>query len=513
MQLAELPTARTRLLDNLGRIRREVGPVTPELSDALADHMRIRRGEVAEVVSFYSFLRLPLDSLRVCTGPVCACLGGHELLAVAQEVAPDGLPVVEVACLGHCEHAPVGTRGDTILPGLSRAVLEGAAPAPVTHFTNDGPSLGLSAPDAPASPPQLPPERVLAELEASGLVGLGGAGFPTWRKWEAVRREPGPRVVIVNADEGEPGTIKDRYIMELRPNLMLEGLLVAMEFAEAERGYIYLREEYATARARLLDAIAALGDLGGRTIELVVGAGSYICGEETAMLESMEGRRGMPRLRPPFPAQRGYLGAPTLIDNVETLAHIPAILRNGGDVVRRARSQRREGRPALVALRRGGEARLLRGGKRDHAARADRRARRRRDGGDRRDRARRRRERDRAAGRARHAADEGGARGVGRLGRLGRGAGLPGLVLAARAPHRDDAVLRRGVVPEVHALPDRHARAPPPRRRAHDVRARDELEAWLEALEQASICGLGQGAPIPVRVAMADAATGRSCCQ
>ena len=142
---------------------------------------------------------------------------------------------------------------------------------------------------------------------------------------------------------------------------MLEGMLVAMEFAEAEHGYIYLREEYATARARLLDAIAALGDLGGRTIELVVGAGSYICGEETAMLESMEGRRGMPRLRPPFPAQRGYLGAPTLIDNVETLAHIPAILRNGGEWFAGARPKRRARRPALVALRRGREARLLRG--------------------------------------------------------------------------------------------------------------------------------------------------------
>ena len=112
VQVTELPTARTSLLDNLGRIRREVGPVTPELSDALADHMRIRRGEVAEVVSFYSFLRLPLDALRVCTGPVCACLGGHELLALAQELAPDGLPVVEVACLGHCDLAPVGTRGE-----------------------------------------------------------------------------------------------------------------------------------------------------------------------------------------------------------------------------------------------------------------------------------------------------------------------------------------------------------------------------------------------------------------
>ena len=277
MQLAELPTARTSLLDNLGRIRRELGPVTPELSDALADHMRIRRGEVAEVVSFYSFLGLPLDSLRVCTGPVCACKGGHELLALAQELAPEGLPAVEVACLGHCDLAPVGTRGDTILPGLSRKVLDaalaGEAAPPVAHATNDGPSLGLSRPDREASPPRLPPERVLAELEASGLVGLGGAGFPTWRKWEAVRREPGPRVVIVNADEGEPGTIKDRYLMELRPNLLLEGLLVAMEFAQAEHGYIYLREEYATARARLLEAIAALGDVYGRSIELVVGAG------------------------------------------------------------------------------------------------------------------------------------------------------------------------------------------------------------------------------------------------
>ncbi len=159
-------------------------------------------------------------------------------------------------------------------------------------------------------------------------------GSPTGIKWEAVSREAGPRYVVVNADEGEPGTIKDRYVMELRPHLFLEGTLVAMRFAEAEQGYIYLREEYATARDRLqraIDEYRAAGLLDGRSLELVIGAGAYIAGEETAMLESMEGRRAMPRLRPPFPAQVGYLGRPTLINNVETLTHIPAILQNGGE--------------------------------------------------------------------------------------------------------------------------------------------------------------------------------------
>ncbi len=489
MQLVELPTARTRLLDNLGRIRREVGPVTPELSDALADHMRIRRGEVAEVVSFYSFLRLPLDSLRVCTGPICACAGGHELLGVAQEVAPEGVPVVEVACLGHCDLAPVGTRGDTILPHLTRAVLEGAAPEPVTHSTNDGPSLGLTRPDEPANPPRLSPEQVLAELEASGLVGLGGAGFPTWRKWDAVRREPGPRAVIVNADEGEPGTIKDRYIMELRPNLLIEGLLVAMEFAEAEHGYIYLREEYATARARLLEVID------DPRIELVVGAGSYICGEETAMLESMEGRRGMPRLRPPFPAQRGYLGQPTLIDNVETLAHIPGILRNGGawfaglgaPGVRLWSLSGAVAKPGCYEAPNGITLREL--------------------------------------------IDDYGGGATEEIGAIVPGGAASGILppVALDVPLTREALSEWGAAvgsAAVQVFPANYSplellvetmrffadescqKCTPCRigtRGLHHLAAGrtsfepDELEAWLEALEQASICGLGQAAPIPVR--------------
>jgi formate dehydrogenase beta subunit len=322
--LPELPTERTHLLDNLGRVRREVGPITMALSDAIADHMNIRRGEVHEVVSFYSFLQVPVDTPRVCTGPVCDCYGARDLLARTPGA-------IEVACLGHCDLAPVLTRGDEIVPA-------------VTHATNDGPALRLAQRDDTLEDyrargglellAQLHSrEHVVSELKAAGLTGYGGAGFPTGIKWEAVSREPAPRFVVVNADEGEPGTIKDRYVMEVRPHLFVEGVVIAMRFAEAAEGWIYLREEYATSRIRLQQAIdeyRAAGLLDGLSLELVIGAGAYIAGEESAMLESMEGRRAMPRLRPPFPAQVGYLGRPTLINNVETLAHVPAILRNGG---------------------------------------------------------------------------------------------------------------------------------------------------------------------------------------
>ncbi len=322
--LRALPKERTRLLDNLGRLRRELGPITPELSDALADHMNIRRGEVHEVVSFYSFLQVPTDAVRVCTGPMCDCRGARELLAVNPGA-------IEVACLGHCDLAPVLMRGDVVVPE-------------VTHSTNDGPVLGLErrdetladyeARDGLEALRNLPPLKlVIEQLKSSGIAGFGGAGFPTGLKWESVAKEPGPPYVVVNADEGEPGTIKDRYVMELRPHLLLEGTLIAMRSLGAREGYVYLREEYAAGRSRLeraLDELRAAGLLEGLTLELVIGAGAYIAGEETAMLESMEGRRAMPRLKPPFPSQVGYLGRPTLINNVETLAHVPAIIRNGG---------------------------------------------------------------------------------------------------------------------------------------------------------------------------------------
>ncbi len=324
-----LPRERTRLLDNLGLLRREVGPLTPDLSDALADHMSIRRGEVHEVVSFYSFLQVPVTTYRVCTGPICDCLGSRDLLTGLEGA-------MEVPCLGHCELAPVATNGDTILPGGEER--------PVTHRTNEGPALGLGQVDTTladyeargglTSLRDVPPaEAVIEELKAAGLAGFGGAGFPTGLKWESLLRETGERVLAVNADEGEPGTFKDRYLMERRPHLLLEGALIAMRALDIREGYIYLREEYATSRHRIEAALAELRDAGhldGLTLELQIGAGAYIAGEETGMLESMEGRRAMPRLKPPFPTQFGHLGRPTLINNVETLCHVPAIVRNGG---------------------------------------------------------------------------------------------------------------------------------------------------------------------------------------
>ena len=311
--LAELPTGRPQLLGNLGRIRREAGPITPDLADALADHMNLRRGDVHEVASFYSFLPVPVDAVRVCTGPVCDCYGARDLLAREPGA-------VEVPCLGHCDLAPVLLRGDAVEPA-------------VRHSTNDGPSLGLAGGDEPVALEPVSAARIVEELHASGLPGYGGAGFPAALKWEAVLREPGPRVLVVNADEGEPGTIKDRYVLELRPRLLVESLRIVARALEVMEVYTYIREEYGLARARLEAAIAeaqAAGLLDGLRVEVVVGAGAYIAGEETAMLESMEGRRAMPRLRPPFPAQRGHLARPTLIHNVETLAHLPAILRLGG---------------------------------------------------------------------------------------------------------------------------------------------------------------------------------------
>jgi formate dehydrogenase len=471
--LTDLPRERTQLLDNLGWIRRNVGPVTPELSDELADHMNIRRGEVAEVASFYSYLKLPVDVVRVCTGPVCDCKGGRELLA-------QNPGAVEVPCIGHCDLAPAMLRGDEVVPA-------------VTHSTNHGPSIDLLAPDELRDAPELSPEEVLAELEASGLVGYGGAGFPTFRKWAAVRGYSGPRVLVVNADEGEPGTIKDRYVMELRPNLLAEGIEVALKFAEAERGYVYLREEYATARERVAAALAAR-DL---PVEIVTGAGSYVCGEESAMLESMEGRRGMPRLRPPFPVEAGFLGRPTLINNVETLAHVPAILRGGGAAWTRVRLWSISGAVAKPGC---------------YEAPVD--------------------------ATARQLIDDYAGGATEEIGALVPGGAASGVLppSALDAPLTRDGLAQYGAGPGSAGLQVFPASYPVirllretmrffaeescqkctpcrigTRALEHVLHELDEgrpampgwqLEEWLVAMEKGSICGLGQGAPVPLRGAM-----------
>ena len=499
--LERLPTERTRLLDNLNLVRREVGPITPELSDALADRMNIRRGEVHEVVSFYSFLQVPTDAVRVCVGPVCDCMGAQDLLAREREHA-DGVPVLGVECLGHCELAPVLLRDDRVEPEA-------------VHTTNDGPSIGLAQADESLADYEarggyevlrsLPDaETVVAELKASGLTGYGGAGFPTGVKWEAVRAEAGPRYVIVNADEGEPGTVKDRYVMERRPHLMFEGMLIAMRVVEATEGLVYLREEYGRARERLESALGELraaGLLDGLEIRLVIGAGAYICGEETAMLESMEGRRGMPRLKPPFPSQVGYLGRPTLINNVETLAHVPAILRLGGEAWAALGTREASGvrlwsvtgavaRPGCYEAPNGstvGELVELAGG----------------------------------------ATDE--------IGAIVPGGAASGILppAALDVPLTRDALRDWGAGVGSAAVQVFPARYPPLRllaetirffaeescqkctpcrignrgihhvlkelERGHVAMSREQIEAWLDAMVKTSICGLGQGAPFPVR--------------
>jgi bidirectional [NiFe] hydrogenase diaphorase subunit len=190
---------------------------------------------------------------------------------------------------------------------------------------------------------QLPPEAVRQEVRRSGLRGRGGAGYPTGLKWDTVALQPpGPRQVVANGDEGDPGAFMDRTVLESDPHRLLEGLAIAAWAVEALHGYVYVRAEYPLAIARLrcaLEQVEARGGFGPALcgtawplrLELRVGAGAYVCGEETALLQSIEGRRGTPRPRPPYPAQRGLGGAPTLINNVETLAAIPAILREGGD--------------------------------------------------------------------------------------------------------------------------------------------------------------------------------------
>ena len=294
--ISTLPTERTQLLDNLGRIRREIGPITPELSDALADHMNIRRGEVHEVVSFYSFLQVPV-------GRRARLHRARSATASARASSSRSTPsAIEVACLGHCDLAPVCTRGDEIVPA-------------VTHSTNDGPAIGLgqrdddarrlrrraAASSCSASFPS--PSAIVEELKASGLTGYGGAGFPTGIKWEAVRaRAWAARTSSSTPTRASRGRSRTATCMELRPHLFLEGVAdrdaVRGGGARLDLPARGVRDGARAGSTRALDEFRAAGLLDGLTLELVIGAGAYIAGEETAMLESMEGRRAMPRLRP-----------------------------------------------------------------------------------------------------------------------------------------------------------------------------------------------------------------------
>ena len=341
---ADLEPRADLLIEHLHRIQDAEGGLRKRLLAALAERLRLSQAEVHEVATFYHHFdvveddaELPATTVRVCTSLSCAMAGGESLLAGLRErLAGDKtVRVVEVPCIGQCHRAPAACVGQRQLPEASLASV-----------------ATLLASGAPASPgdyaqlrrlltAELTPDAVLAELQASGLRGLGGAGFPAWRKWHTVRAQPGPRHLVVNIDEGEVGTFKDWQLLATQPRLALEGLLIAALVVGAGQAWIYLRDEYHDCRALLTGELAALREriAGWRTefpqvqfpaIELRRGAGAYVCGEESALIESLEGKRGMPRLKPPIVAIEGLFGRPTLAHNVETLSWLPVILERGG---------------------------------------------------------------------------------------------------------------------------------------------------------------------------------------
>jgi len=265
-----------------------------------------------------------------------------------------GVRVLRAPCMGGCDKAPMVAIGHALhehatAASVGAAVAAGETHPPIPEF------VGLDAYRANGGYRLLEaclggerkPEELIEILEHSGLRGLGGAGFPTGRKWRFVRQEAGPRLLAVNADEGEPGTFKDRYFLETDPNRMIEGMLIAAWVIEAAEVYIYLRDEYPQCRTILASEIAAIEAAGlapHTRIHLRRGAGAYICGDETAMLESIEGKRGLPRHKPPFPSQVGLFGRPTLINNVETLYWVRDIVEQGPEWFTREGRNGRKGR-------------------------------------------------------------------------------------------------------------------------------------------------------------------------
>jgi NADH:ubiquinone oxidoreductase subunit F (NADH-binding)/NADH:ubiquinone oxidoreductase subunit E len=347
--LGDRPRRRDLLIEYLHLIQEGQGCLPAGLLQALGEELRIPMAEVYEVASFYAHFDIVRDgedpppalTIRVCESLSCALAGAETMIAAMKARETPGVRVVRAPCMGRCDTAPVAEVGH-------RAV-DHATPEAIASVVAEGDFH----PDIPAYRDfdacraeggykvleqclsgERTVESVLETLSDGGLRGLGGAGFPTGRKWQFVRAEAKPRLMAVNADEGEPGTFKDRYYLERDPHAFLEGMLIGAWAVEAETIYIYLRDEYPAAREILLREIPKVEDAGlarHTSIDLRRGAGAYICGEESAMIESIEGSRGYPRHRPPYVSTKGLFGLPTLVNNVETLYWVPQILENGAD--------------------------------------------------------------------------------------------------------------------------------------------------------------------------------------
>jgi NADH:ubiquinone oxidoreductase subunit F (NADH-binding) len=360
--LGDAPRRRDLLIEFLHRIQDAYGHLSDKHLVALAHEMKLAMTEVYEVATFYHHFDVvkegdaapPKVTVRVCETLSCALAGGEELLAAAKRTFGDDVRVVGAPCIGRCECAPAAVVGrhpidHATLDKLSAALAANVTEPDVAPYLDYGAyrAAGGYALYRDCVAGKRTPEELVAILESSSLRGLGGAGFPAGRKWKIVRAEPAPRLLAVNLDEGEPGTFKDRYYLERDPHRFLEGMLVAAWAVGIEAIYLYLRDEYAGCREILARELAALranppGPL--PAIELRRGAGAYICGEESAMIESIEGKRGMPRLRPPYVAQVGLFGRPTLEHNMETLYWVREIVERGAQWFA---SQGRNGRKGL----------------------------------------------------------------------------------------------------------------------------------------------------------------------
>jgi NADH:ubiquinone oxidoreductase subunit F (NADH-binding)/NADH:ubiquinone oxidoreductase subunit E len=360
--LGERERRRDLLIEHLHLLQDHFGCLHARHLAALAEEMRLALVEVYEVASFYAHFDIVMDdeapppplTVRVCDSLSCELAGAAGLLENLRGRLGDGVRVVRAPCMGGCHRAPVVAIGHALhenatVDNVAAAVSVGEQHPVIPEFIRLDAyrAAGGYRLLAACLAGERKPEELIEILEHAGLRGLGGAGFPAGRKWRLVRQEPAPRLLAVNADEGEPGTFKDRYFLETDPHRMIEGMLIAAWVVEAAEVYIYLRDEYPQCQAILESEIAAVDAAGlspDTRIHLRRGAGAYICGEESAMLESIEGKRGLPRQRPPFPAQVGLFGRPTLCNNVETLYWVRDIVEKGSEWFT---SQGRNGRKGL----------------------------------------------------------------------------------------------------------------------------------------------------------------------
>jgi formate dehydrogenase len=343
--LGDRPRRRDLLIEHLHLIQDTYHQISAVHLAALADEMKLAFAEVFETATFYAHFDVVKEgeadiaplTVRVCDSLTCAMMGAEKLLHELERGVGPAVRVVRAPCVGRCDAAPAAEVGHHFVDHATAASVLAAVkdgdihphfPAYIDYDTYVGGGGYMLLQRLRSG--ELAKEELLKTLDDASLRGLGGAGFPAGRKWRAVLGEPGPRLMAVNGDEGEPGTFKDRWYLENDPHRFLEGMLIGAHVVEASDVYIYLRDEYPASREILEREIAKLPS-GGPVLHMRRGAGAYICGEESSLLESIEGKRGLPRHKPPYPFQVGLFGLPTLINNVETLWWVRDIVEKGAE--------------------------------------------------------------------------------------------------------------------------------------------------------------------------------------